>query len=123
VPAQSARLFLPDRLFTHFEKEEDIATLRGKLEDELVRVSDILEYASRDSIVILNETFTSTTLGDAIYLGTEVLKQIIELGSLASMRDLRRRARLSRRGDREHARNCRPGRPGEADVQDRAKTC
>jgi DNA mismatch repair ATPase MutS len=83
VPAQSARLFLPDRLFTHFEKEEDIATLRGKLEDELVRVSDILEYASRDSIVILNETFTSTTLGDAIYLGTEVLKQIIELGSLA----------------------------------------
>ena len=82
VPAQSARLFLPDRLFTYFEREEDIATLRGKLEDELVRVRDILEQATGDSIVILNEIFTSTTLDDAIYLGTEVLKQVIELGSL-----------------------------------------
>jgi len=83
VPAQNARLFLPDRLFTHFEREEDIATLRGKLEDELVRVREILEQAGGDSVVILNEIFTSTTLDDAIYLGAEVLKQIIDLGSLA----------------------------------------
>jgi DNA mismatch repair protein MutS len=82
VPAQNAHLYLPDRLFTHFEREEDISTLRGKLEDELVRVREILEQASGDSVVILNEIFTSTTLEDAIYLGTEVLKQIIELGSL-----------------------------------------
>jgi DNA mismatch repair protein MutS len=83
APARSACLFLPDRLFTHFEREEDIATLRGKLDDELVRLRDILGEATGDSIVILNEILTSTTLDDAIYLGTEVLKQIIELGSLA----------------------------------------
>jgi DNA mismatch repair protein MutS len=83
VPAQTARLFLPERLFTHFEKEEDIRTLRGKLDDELVRVRDILEEATGDSIVILNEIFASTTLNDAVYLGTEVLKRLTELGCLA----------------------------------------
>ncbi len=82
VPAQRARLFLPDQLFTHFEKEEDIRTLRGKLDDELVRIREILEQATGDSIVTLNETFASTTLSDALYLGTEVLKRITELGCL-----------------------------------------
>jgi DNA mismatch repair protein MutS len=82
VPARAARLFLADGVFTHFEKEEDISTLRGKLDDELVRVRDILEQASGDSIVILNAIFASTTLSDAVYLGTELLRQLIELGCL-----------------------------------------
>lgn len=83
VPGRSPRLFLPDRLFTHFEREEDIRTLRGKLDDELVRVREILEQAGADSLVILNEIFASTTLGDAIYLGTEILKHLNELGCVA----------------------------------------
>jgi DNA mismatch repair protein MutS len=82
VPARRARLFVPDQVFTHFEKEEDIRTLRGKLDDELVRIRDILEQTTGDSIVTLNETFASTTLGDAVYLGTEVLKRVTELGCM-----------------------------------------
>ena len=83
VPARSARLFLPDQVFTHFEREEDIRTLRGKLDDELVRIREILDQANGDSVVTLNETFASTTLSDALFLGTEVLKRLTELGCLA----------------------------------------
>lgn len=83
VPGRVARLFLPDRLFTHFEKEEDIATLRGKLDDELVRMRDILEEATGDSVVVINEILASTTLADAVCLGQELLGQIVELGCLA----------------------------------------
>jgi DNA mismatch repair protein MutS len=82
VPAVSAQLFLPDRIFTHFEKEEDIATLRGKLDDELVRVRDMLEVATGDSVILLNEVFSSTTLHDALAIAADVLRRIIELGSL-----------------------------------------
>jgi hypothetical protein len=82
VAATSARLFLADRLFTQFEKAEDLATRRGKLEEELIRVHDALLLASGCSIFILNETFTSTTLGDALFLGREVLTQIIALDAL-----------------------------------------
>jgi DNA mismatch repair ATPase MutS len=69
-------------VLTHFEVEEDLATLRGKLEDELFRVHEILEQATSDSIIVMNESFTSTTLSDALLLGAEVITQVTELGSL-----------------------------------------
>ncbi len=78
VPGTRASLFLFDRLFTHYEKEEDITTLHSKLEDELVRIHDILEAATGDSIVIMNEIFNATTLDDAIVLGTAVIRQVID---------------------------------------------
>ena len=79
VPGADVRLFLPDRIFTHFEREEDIQTLRGKFEDELFRIHEILEQATSDSVLIMNESFSSTTLRDALVVGTEVMRQIIDL--------------------------------------------
>jgi DNA mismatch repair protein MutS len=82
VPGSDVRLFLPDRIFTHFEREEEIETLRGKFEDELFRIHEALEHATGASVLIMNESFGSTTLRDALVVGTEVMGQIVELDAI-----------------------------------------
>lgn len=82
VPGRNVQLFHFDRIFVHFERGENVADLRGKLQDDLIRIRRILEEASPDSLIIMNEIFSSTTLEDAVFLATSVMKSVISLNCL-----------------------------------------
>ena len=82
VAATMARLFVPDKIFTHFERTEQMASLRGKLQDDLIRVHEILAAATPRSVIIINEIFASTTLADALSLSRKIGATIIDLDAI-----------------------------------------
>lgn len=82
VPGTGAKLFLPDHIFTHFERQENQAAFSGKLQDDIIRIHEILSHATSGSLIVINEMFASTTLQDAVWLGKKVMKQISEMDAL-----------------------------------------
>ncbi len=82
VPGTKAKLFHFDRLFTQFEREEEIKNLRGKLQDELIRIHKVLKQSTQNSIIVINEMFTSTSLQDQISLSKKIMKKILNLDLL-----------------------------------------
>lgn len=82
VPGTAARLLLFDRIYTHFERGENLEDRRGKLQDDLIRVHDIVQESTSHSIIIINEIFSSTTLRDAIGLAQKVIERLAEMDLL-----------------------------------------
>ena len=82
VPGRDVRLFLPDAIYTHFERREDPAAMAGKLQEELQRFADDFARATSSSLVVMNEMFSSTTVQDALFLSRAMLQRISDLGAL-----------------------------------------
>ena len=79
IPGTSAKLLLPDNIYTHFEREEILSNLNGKLEDDVERLYTLLKQATNRSLIIVNEIFASTVLEDAEKLGNHMMTHLVNL--------------------------------------------
>jgi DNA mismatch repair ATPase MutS len=73
VPARSFSANLCTGLFTHFKRKEDVFMESGKLDDELKRMSEIIDHLSAGSLVLFNEAFSATNERE----GAEIARQIV----------------------------------------------
>jgi DNA mismatch repair ATPase MutS len=61
-------------LFTHYKREEDSTMKSGKFDEELGRMSDIVDHIVPNSMLLFNESFAATNDRE----GAEIARQIVE---------------------------------------------
>ena len=71
VFAESCRIPVKNQIFTHFAREEDRDLQSGKLDEELIRMSKIVDRIQPGAMLLTNESFSSTNDrdGSEIFLG------------------------------------------------------
>jgi hypothetical protein len=73
VTAEAFCASLVDGLATHFRREEVAGMDGGRLDDELARMSDIVDHVTPHMMIMLNESFAATNERE----GSEIARQIL----------------------------------------------
>jgi hypothetical protein len=80
VTAERYRVSTAPRLLTHYRREEDSALSHGKLDEELSRLSSLLEVLEPGVMVLFNESFASTNEREGSQVAREVIEALTESG-------------------------------------------
>jgi DNA mismatch repair ATPase MutS len=80
VSAQSFSSDTGEGLFTHFKREEDVSMKSGKLDEELKRMSDIVDHLRPNSVVLFNESFAATNEREGSEISRQIVSAILESG-------------------------------------------
>lgn len=67
-------------LFTHFTRREDSAMNSGRLDEELGRIDRIIRHLGEGSMVLLNESFATTTEEEGSEIADDVIRAMVEAG-------------------------------------------
>ncbi|HYB01837.1 MAG TPA: hypothetical protein VED37_16575 [Ktedonobacteraceae bacterium] len=73
VPAESFCANVCESMFTHYKRKEDASMTSGKLDEELSRMSFIVDHITSNSMILFNESFAATNERE----GSEIARQII----------------------------------------------
>ncbi len=80
VPAESYCADPCTGIFTHYRREEDVTMERGKLDEELMRMNDIVEDARPGALVLFNESFAATNEREGSEIARQVVSGLIDSG-------------------------------------------
>lgn len=78
VAAKAYPLHAYEDIFPHFTRREDVTMNMGKFEEELKRMNEILNGAKKNTLLLLNESFATTTEVTAFQIATDLLHACME---------------------------------------------
>ena len=80
VPAAKATVSPVDGIFTHFPTGADDTIDKGRLGEECARLGEIFDHITDQSLVLLDESLSSTGSFEASYIAAEVLSGLSRVG-------------------------------------------
>lgn len=80
VAAEFFRANLSTGIFTHYKREEDRAMNSGKLDEELQRVSEIIDQIKPRAVMLFNESFTATNEREGSEISRQIIWALVEKG-------------------------------------------
>jgi DNA mismatch repair ATPase MutS len=78
VPAASMRATVRPGVFTHFPRNEEATMTRGRLDEELARLSSIADRLTGGALVLLNESFATTYEREGSHIAGEIIRALTE---------------------------------------------
>jgi DNA mismatch repair protein MutS len=80
VPGEQARISPVDNIFSHFPLEEKPEANAGRFGEEAMRLGQIFEQLTGDSLVLLNESLANTSFGESLYLAQDIVRILRRAG-------------------------------------------
>ncbi len=80
VPASSFRFSPVDSIYTHYPADENQTMDLGRLGEESSRFRDIFLKLSAQSLLLLNESFSTTSFEEGFFIAKDVVRSLKRLG-------------------------------------------
>jgi DNA mismatch repair ATPase MutS len=80
VPANAYTSHICTGVYSHFKKEEDVQMNSGKLDEELARMSSIVDHLTTGALVLFNESFAATNEREGSEIGHQIVSALMEHG-------------------------------------------
>lgn len=81
VPASEFTSSISDIIYTHFPEEEDKDMKYGKLAEELARLREAFEQITDKSLILLNDSFATTTTKEGSDIAADITKALALISS------------------------------------------
>lgn len=80
VPASEFWFSPCDTIYTHFPADENKTVDLGRLGEESVRLSEIMQNSTENTLILMNETLATTNVEEGVYLARDIVRFMCHLG-------------------------------------------
>lgn len=80
VPCSVMEGSMISSIFTHFPADENDTLSYGRLGEEAMRINTMIKEMDRNSLILLNETYATTSFSDGLYMAKDLIRYLKLVG-------------------------------------------